>query len=220
MSDTLDSMVAEAIENQPEVSPVAENAMKAEQPQTMDSFKVEPQTIHLPPANSPVGTQATPEIFNPEIHQTDASGNPVYTQAGGFAKKRGRKPGQRNRPDSSYNPGAGVIDTDNEKIQKAHACAVTVVGIMFMVGRAIGGEEFTPIVDANTGHNEPKMLTDAWTQYFMTSEVESIPPWLGVAVASLAFILPRTVMPQTAGKLTRLWDWICSKFSKSEKPAD
>lgn len=213
--DVLDLLAKETTDEQPSVSPIADREENAggdsESNPAQGNGQHSNASINLPETPSIVGSQNQPEIFNPDIHAVDADGLPLKNKNGKYSKKRGRKSGQTQQVTAS------IMDTDNAKLQKAHAAAVAVVQSLFILGSVIGGEEFRPIVDNEKGINEPLMLTQAWTEFFVTSDIESIPTWLGAAIATTAFFATRFTMPVTQSRLSSFWDWITSKFSREKK---
>lgn len=228
MGSAIDQIVDEVISEKPPVSSFVEQmedtALEGE-PTTETASEGTPQsarqtsTVEIPASSPMFGTQDTPEIFNPEIHVTDAAGMPVKTKAGKYRRKPGRKQGSENEGGGTVRTTATVVDADNMRLQKAVAAANAVVGSLFMLGQVLGGDEFRPIVDPQTGRNEPLMMTQAWTEYFMTCENIAVPPWCGVLIATGAYFIPRFTMPVTRSRLGQMWDWI-SGFWTGEKSAE
>lgn len=232
MSDALDSLVDEVVEAAPPVSPIATREIEAEgaeetatatdgqtpppvaPPEGLQQNTSTSRVVNVPVASSPFGV-SNGEQFDPEIHDVDADGKPFLNRDGKFARKRGRKKG-------SHNGGAGhvnttVLDADNVRLQKAATSARAVVQSLFVMGALIGGEEWQPIVDPATNRDEPAMLTQAYTEWFLTMENIEVPPWLGVAIVTAAYVIPRMALPKTASRISAIWGWLSGWFSSAKQ---
>lgn len=229
----IEDLVDESINEEPPVSPIADRLdPSANVTSDLSDANSTPSTptptngnpspyqgggpaMQIPPAIPLQGTREDFDHFDPEIHAVDDAGLPIENKDGSYQKKKGRKKGSKN---TTQNPSAGGIpNADSEKIQKAHASAVVTVQAIFMVGSLIGGDEFRPIVDTEKGIDEPQLMTSAWTQYYLTTEMDSLPPWLGVAIVTSSFFVSRMGMPKTQSRLQAFWGWIKSWFSSEEK---
>lgn len=237
MATALDSIVAGLIKEKPPVSPIADREepgdvsgdggdVSGDEKSGDDNLPNQHNSpnmatggpaISLPSPVSVIGSQADPGTFNPEIHEVDEHGNPVKNANGTYRKRRGRPKGSTNRQRETSNTSSGGIpNTDQAKIQAAYAAGVTTVQMLFILGRTFGGDEFLPILDPEKGIDEGKMMTDAWTQYYLVSGVETLPPWVGVAVATSAYFLTRAAMPKTQKRLGGFFSWLWGKIVGEE----
>jgi hypothetical protein len=80
------------------------------------SFPEETPSIDIEPESAPSPMiDRNGEEFDPARHRTDSNGNPVRNKDGSYAKKRGRKPGQRvtsrggSKQSVDYRPGINGI---------------------------------------------------------------------------------------------------------------
>lgn len=119
------------------------------------------------------------DFFNPDIHATDDSGNPIRNKSGSYRKKRGRKKGL----DSADIAGQQV--------------GVMMAGIFFGVAQQIGGDEWqpTPIERENIGV--------AAGVYANSKGIEDLPPGIALAIVVIAYAAPRFTKPQTRQKMSR-----------------
>lgn len=209
MNDLLDQIVDEAIDQQPSPSPFADKLTEEDLIESNGETVV--NTVQEPPPFFSSSPQPTEEHFNPEIHATDAFGNPRRNKNGTYSKKRGRKNGQTNTQKST------VIPPVPDNIQQSRSAAVALCTTMFILCKTLGGDEWTPVVNEQMGVNEPGILIEAWTQYFMTVGVTDIPPWIGVVIATTSYVAPRFTMPQTQSRLGRFWNW-CKSWWSDEQP--
>lgn len=137
--------------------------------------------------------------FDPAIHATDDSGRPRKTKTGKWAKKRGRK------------STTGYSQTATAKTSKdieAEQAGLATAQVIFTLGVAIGGEEWQPKIDNETGLNEPHHMSQAWAEYYKATGKTDVPPWLTVVIACSCYSLPRLTMPKTQTRMQRFSKWI------------
>lgn len=161
--------------------------------------------------------------FNPDFHATDDSGNPLYTQAGNFRKKPGRKPGQG--PSSSLNTNTPSRATTQESgHDSAYMSATATVDSVGMVAQMLGGEMYryqrilaedkkTVLLD------ERESGIEAFTNLYREKGVKDIPPGVAVAIWAIMFMAPRLQKDdRTKSKLKLAWYWLKSKISRKPMP--
>ena len=152
--------------------------------------------------------------FDPLEHASDASGNPVLTKGGNFAKKRGRKGGSTvgsvPKPSSAVNAKAdsapGVAHIESAVLGQTAAALTVQLGVI------IGGQDFIPVSNKETGINEPLMLQTTWQQYFEATGRRDFPPGVALAVGLSAYILPRFTRPAVISRGEKVGLWFRAKW--------
>lgn len=174
-----------------------------------DSYAVEAQVE----TGENVTKSDTSEIFDPNIHAVDRSGNPVYTESGKLRRKSGRKSATNPATDETRlnsvkhtakpaEPQAQKpVLSDKLRIAAADKTAEYMTGLVFMLGQSIDVEEFAPVVNEKTGENEPAMLKGAFSAYLMTRENPDLPPVAGLVLALGLYFGKRATAPRTGGKI-------------------
>lgn len=135
--------------------------------------------------------------FDPAIHASDDEGKPRFTANGGYAKKRGRKAGQK--------PGVQITDgkltmQDSAPVQSANF-KVAALGTVLMVTQSMQslfGPQWKP------EKLEVDSLTDSLEQYYSSKGIDDLPPGFVLAFAISAYSLPRISHPETLSR----WDKI------------
>lgn len=150
-------------------------------------------------------------VFEPAIHAVDATGAPVMTAGGAYAKKRGRKsatPGaaQSTMPAAKSPPGTAMpaspgAQTMMAQQQAARIAGIQAAGLVFAVGTIIGGEEWHPRIDPKIGLDEKSMMESAMGDYFVSQGKTDIPPGVALAFVMLAYAAPRFAMPKTQSRV-------------------
>lgn len=141
--------------------------------------------------------------FDPTQHAVDDNGEPKYTQAGYFAKKRGRKANSKLGDGKSVPH--GTVAENAEKAQKHMACGVATANAIFALGQALGGEEWKPVVNEKMGVNEPAAMTNAWRDYYKAKDMEDIPAGLALSITMFSYIAPRFNAPKTQKRASTAW---------------
>lgn len=133
-----------------------------------------------------------------------------FNRDGTPAKKRGRKPGQRNTPapeaDPAVAPGTAP-DAPEEKISSLAASRVA-ANLTINLGVIVCGPEIGRPVD----DKEAKMLQIAYKDYFDTKGVPNLPPEIGLAIAVMGYFAPRLAHPTMTEKIGILWSRITARF--------
>lgn len=158
--------------------------------------------------------------YDPAIHATGADGKGVKTQAGKWRKKRGAKgvssslAGGR----AAQSQTAKSVETDEEKRAKAAVVGAAGANAVFMLGQALGGQEWAPLSVNKEGavkleeYDERTMMERAITDYCLATGKTDFPPSLGLCVAFGAYMLPRFRMPETQSRMQKAKAWIAGKY--------
>lgn len=217
MPDEITGSIVDAfIASEPPVSRIADQA----ESDTLFGDSSDEETFEGTSGGSSAPTPPqSGEIFDAAIHAVDASGNPVRKSDGTYKRKPGRKKGQSvsvNRV--GENGGAAGVQPPNEDV--ARAAAYQTVSAIFLIGSIIGGDEFAPIVNKEMGYNEQQVLVDAWTAFYLQTDMKAIPPWVGVTIATGSYIAIRMTMPKTQTRMQKFWGWLMEKFTGEPAPKE
>lgn len=159
------------------------------------------------------------EAWNPEIHATGADGHGSKTAKGLWRRRRGLAFARTSSV--AREKRAGVPPTASVSDVQARAAGVACAHTLFVVGRAIGGDEWSPRDDGD--HSETKLMETAFGDYFVATGRTEFPPGLALTLAVSAYALPRFTMPQTKSRMTRAKQWIAGKwiaYKDRKKPKD
>lgn len=141
--------------------------------------------------------------FDPSIHATDSAGNPLLKKGGGFARKRGRKPGEGSTaaaPQPGATPGTPAAPVA-PKIPHAQAAAMLTVQLEAgMIG--LLGPEW------QLESKEETLAVKASIQSYLeaTGGLDLSPGW-GLAWGLSGYALPRLPRPETQRRLGQVKDW-------------
>lgn len=208
MSKLIDNLVDEMAEPRDDIAfvraGIAEQEVAAPEPDSKG-----------PDSRGPVDKYNRP--FDPEIH-AQKGGKPVLNKDRTIRIKAGKgKPSGRANPKyGEKHPGKGRTSIHKESTigrsgpgmpdvdvtASYAACGVTVAEGVFIIGRAIGGDEWTP--DAS----ERSYMVDAWTKYFESKQIADIPPGLILVTALVSYAAPRFSKPVTQGRVKRAMVWL------------
>ena len=131
--------------------------------------------------------------FDPLTHAVNPDGTPKRKVDGSFALKRGRKSGAA--PTTSSAP-AQVAETPTINVDEAsrQSCNMLINGAVLLFG-----EQWAP-----QDKEEAKGLQISFKNYFEARGVPNVPPEIGLAVAVLAYSLPRLTHEKTVSRFTVL----------------
>ena len=131
--------------------------------------------------------------FDPLTHAVNPDGTPKRKVDGSFALKRGRKSGAV--PTTSSAP-AQVVETPTINVDEAsrQSCNMLINGAVLLFG-----EQWAP-----QDKEEAKGLQVSFKNYFEARGVPNVPPEIGLAVAVLAYSLPRLTHEKTVSRFTVL----------------
>lgn len=136
--------------------------------------------------------------FDPLLHAVNPDGTPKRKVDGSYALKRGRKAGQGAGPAPMATASAEpTINTDEAARQ---SCNMLINGAVLLLG-----EQWEP-----RDKDEAKGLHTSFKNYFDARGVPNVPPEVGLAVAVLAYSLPRITHEKTVSRFAtikiRLWE--------------
>lgn len=146
--------------------------------------------------------------FNPDLHEVDADGNPRLTTSGKLRRKRGNKSGSKINGENEPLNIPGKPGAVSPSLEAAKATA----GAIFTLGTTIGGDEWQPINDPQSGTNEYANMVDVWNEYYKSKGVKDIPPGIALSIAVIGYVTPRLFMPKTKSRLSRAKAWLVSKW--------
>lgn len=159
--------------------------------------------------------------FDPSVHVTGPGGKGVLNTRGLWSAKRGRKAGARQNAQSAATVSTlGVTPQSGQSGQTAQQTALmqqqaqsamagaAAAEMLFIAGRAIGGEEWAPMENKALGMDERALMRDAFGEYFKAKGQVDIPPGVALTFAILIYAGPRFAMPKTQSRLTRVKNYI------------
>jgi hypothetical protein len=134
--------------------------------------------------------------FDPNAHAVNADGTPRMKSTGGYAAKRGRKPGQT----SAIKKGSpivsmGVADLGAQNEATAKLCA----NILINGGVQVFGDHWKP-----TDKAEAEGLKCAFKDYFDSIGGVNLPPSVALIIAVGMYSAPRVMHPDSQAKI-QLW---------------
>lgn len=128
------------------------------------------------------------EGFDPLVHAVNPDGTPKRKVDGSYALKRGRKSGVAPSPGSA--PVAAQEVTINTDEAARQSCNMLINGAVLLFG-----EQWEP-----RDKDEAKGLQISFKNYFDARGVPNVPPEVGLAVAVLAYSLPRITHEKTVSR--------------------
>ncbi len=157
------------------------------------------------------------QAFNAAIHAVNADGSPRKTVSGRWALKRGNKgkPGATAQPASAVKSGVvvpGATPQTSAKEQESRAAGVGAANMLMALAVGLGGMEWQPRADPQTGMNEKAMLESAFAEYFASKQWADLPPGLALTAAICMYALPRFAMPQTRSRFQKFKEWCGAKI--------
>lgn len=152
--------------------------------------------------------------FDPKLHTGTQLKN------GKWRTKRGAVSGStvaRSRRDKSE----PVADPAAEKRalleSQSRAAGAVAAASVFMMGRALGGDEWTPRTDPV---NEVEMMQTAFGDYFVAKGINDFPPGVALCVALGMYAAPRFTMPETQTRVQRFKAWIALRMARRRLRAE
>lgn len=154
--------------------------------------------------------------FNPEIHVTTETGDPVFTREGNLRIKSGK--GGVGRPSQLGDIGPAPAQPTPDQLMQdlTPLCLATGASVaqgFFTICQAIGSDEWKP-----TPH-ETSYMVYAWGQYFQAKGLKDAPPEVILLTAMAPYVMPRLVKPKTKGRIKQAGEWIRVKLGKKPVPA-
>lgn len=129
---------------------------------------------------------ASPDGFDPAIHQSDADGNPILNKDGSYRRKPGRKKGQGPKSQLNRLGADSKIDSVNAPAAEYRQAATATVDGVIALGMVLGGDAFAPV--RIEGHDEREQGIQVWTRYYESRGISDIPPGVAVAVWSISYV--------------------------------
>ena len=153
--------------------------------------------------------------FDPEIHVTDENGEPKLTMKGKLRMRPGRKSKVAGADKAAIGGALPTREgmTHQQKMQ-ARMTGDAAASALITLGVVVGGDEWNPITDAETGIDEKANLSHAFGDYFEAKEMTDIPPGVALTIAISAYVIPRFTMPKTKTRVQRFKEWIATKIAQ------
>lgn len=151
--------------------------------------------------------------FNPELHETTASGEPVTTRNGNLKCRPGRprlSAVQLKSPQEVVDEKQAVVAAQSEAQIKM--CSTILVSCFVTLGVSTFGDEWRPRTEKEAGHNEMETLQQATEEYFRATGTINLPPWAGLMCAFGMYAIPRLNQPKTLSQLEKIKMWISYKW--------
>lgn len=193
----------------------------------VDAFKKEQQEKE---AQGPVDADGV--VFDPTVHKTTESGEPIKTTKGRWAKKPGRKSGGASSAPTRSRlggvpsaHGAATAETsqavETPESAKIEASAKMAAATFLGVCHGIGGDEWKP------ESHEREAMDAAFIAYFKAQEISEFPPSLGLGIAIAGYAAPRFARPKTQtrfrafveGLKARYQSWKAARIKKDSENA-
>jgi len=158
--------------------------------------------------------------FDPAIHRTRRDGSPITTPKGRLyivnepdtstsgTKKRPSRP-----KNTSYVAGTDRPETVNQGTAKSRAAGASTAAALIALGIGLGGDEWAPVTNADTGLDERAALETAFADYFEHKNWEDIPPGVALVIAVGCYAIPRFNRPKTRTRLSNVKNWIKRKIA-------
>lgn len=171
--------------------------------------------------------------FDPKIHKTKKGGIPSISKTGKLMLKPNSgadlntkattNTSQANSVPSSENSKEIVAPLSDQEIQQCAAMGKISAGVLFGIGRALGGDEWQPAQGG--GYNEAEAIEEAFKNYYVSTGTTEISPKTALGLAIVSYAAPRFSKPITQKKVSSLkvrlfaW-WNNRKGAKEQKARD
>lgn len=197
--DSIASVHDDIIERSPEVSEAAVAAHEQEQQATIE------QTQATATARGGQ-TDSAGTVFDPELHATNAEGEPSLTATGKFRKKRG----------ASKVAKQTTVAADAQRKAEARASGVLAANLMTHTATMLLGEEW---ITRKVGeYDEQAHLDKAFGDYFEAKEIQDFPPGVALTIACMSYAAPRLISgKETKSKMQRVKLWLVEKGAKLKR---
>lgn len=134
-------------------------------------------------------------VFDPAIHLSDASGNPILTPTGRFKLKM-RIP----------KPGSGLnMPIETPQSSEYAQVARTLVGLFVQTGYAVFGEDWLP--EKSKEIDEETNLIKATEDYCASTGFKDLPPGVVISVAFIGYGLRRLNKPRVKSVIGSAIQW-------------
>lgn len=240
----IDQLTGDILDGESEVSDHVVNQESVTDTVTTDEGKAQGEKPAEPaePADKYPGlTDKHGRPFNPDIHFFDEKAsfprlNKTGKAAGKIAIKRNvKKPGKQSKvarpekpkqemaPKEKPEPGEEKAEVKKSSMTPDMAAKVA-AAVTFRMGVLIGGEEFEPRTDSQTGLNEAEFMRQSYKDYFEAKGVTEVSPGWILVIALTTYVAPRLTMPKTQTRIQRISKsfakaaiWIKYKLSRKAK---
>lgn len=211
----LKDLATEIMDAKPHATPEAENIIAQAQAEAAQNL-----------GDIPPGMFPDPEVTGNGNPMVDSGGNewsadthltpPTKTKQGLWMRKRGIKPGTKigGVQQVSVTP-VNPLDSECRK------AAESMVGKIFILGRAIGGDEWAPIKDDANGLDEKAQMTEAVFDFMKDSgKAWKLPSWLALPIVVFSYGAIRLMNLEHFPKTKTRWEsfrgWFGRKFLGEE----
>lgn len=115
-------------------------------------------------------------------------------------------------------------ETPDAKVKIYRAAGRQVADTLILAGMTLGGKDWEPVLakdeKGETLYDERASLRLAWEDFAEEYQWERMPAWVGVSLATAAYVGPRLTAPSTLSRLDKLklW-WESRKMAKRNKEA-
>lgn len=153
--------------------------------------------------------------FDPNIHKTDASGNPMTNSDGSLRIKPGWGSPTFNKSSKPVNSRLNVDAPQSPPMSgpmMARQTGQQIANTIFAVGQAMGGEEWAPVKNDALGIDEYTAMCQAWGRYCEATGMNDIPPGIALTITMVAYVGPRFAQPKTKKRATTAFQWLKSKY--------
>ncbi len=148
----------------------------------------------------------------------------------GEAETKGKGAGQAGKKRGPYKAGkTGVVSTlsaqtEADKVKGYRMIGYAVADTLILGGVTLGGSDWNPVLAKNdkgeTVYDEKENLRNAWADMAEYYEWQKFPPWLGVTLATAAYVGPRLMAPSTQARVSKVKLWYDAwKLKRQEKKA-
>ena len=191
--------VGDTVERMPEISD--HFTPPNQEQQSESSATTSPSNVGTPS----VDVDSAGIAYDPSIHSATKSKN----ARGEWRKKRRSKvsTGEATQSSSNSTTGNSLAPPTAEQLAAAKAKAMMYAEGIFMMGKAVGGQEWKPSDD------EIGTMRNAWEQYFIAKRQFDVRPELMPTVAIIAYATPRFTLPETKTRLGRFRTWIDARVA-------
>jgi len=176
-------------------------AMPEVQPHAMKAVQDEKQEVI---------SEAIDNGFNPEIHETNAQGEPVLTKTGNFRKKRGAGAATRktkSKLDLSEKKPENAEDKSQKVTVESKTAAITTSAILERVQIGVIGDDM--VYD----DTERAANVEAWFNLYEYYGGVEVHPAMAVAADHTMLILSRAQKPTVKSKFKKLSETIAGKIA-------
>jgi len=174
----------------------------------VETMKAEEEAAQAPEPQGGAKTDASGTVFDPQLHRTNAAGEPVKTAKGNFAKRPGRRGGST-ASQSTIGGRPPVLTPEQTEEQRrtdaSRQAGVVMANTMLSICMGVFGEEWVPSDAEKMG------LEHATGEWAVAQGIEDFPPGVALVMAWGTFAVPRFFQPKTkarvAGFVAKAKEW-------------